>query len=154
MSALPRLDDPARLQELHGRMVEALLDGGGLHAIAELAARVAGGRVVVDLARDGLAATGGGGDGPPVRVPIVTGGEVVGTVSFHGEPSSGAADALHAAAMATLTYVALLRDEEPRDDTGARLVEAVWDAAPAAPARAVHLLGGSALVAVLGNTAT
>ncbi|WP_445151979.1 helix-turn-helix domain-containing protein [Baekduia sp. Peel2402] len=154
MSALPRLDDPARLQELHGRMVEALLDGGGLHAIAELAARVANGRVVVDLARDGLAATGGAGDGTPVRVPIVTGGEVVGTVSFHGEPSASAADALHAAAMATLTYVALLRDEEPRDDTGARLVEAVLDDAPDAAARIAHLTGGSALVALLGEAPT
>ena len=135
-------------------MVEALLDGGGLHAIAELAARVAGGRVVVDLARDGLAATGGAGDGTPVRVPIVTGGEVVGTVSFHGDPSARAADALHAAAMATLTYVALLRDEEPRDDTGARLVDAVLDDAPDAAARIAHLAGGSALVALLGEAPT
>lgn len=156
MSAVPRLGDPARLQELHGRMVEALLDGGGLHAIAGLAARAAGGRVVVDLARDGLAATGGAGDGTPVRVPIVTGGDVVGTVTLHGDPTVGeaAADALHAAAMATLTYVALLRDEEPRDDTGARLVEAVLDDAPGAAARAGAFAGGGALVALLGSSPT
>jgi hypothetical protein len=128
MSALPNLGDPARLQELHGRMVEALLAGGGLHAIAELTARAAGGRVVVDLVRDGIAATGGTGDGAPLRVPIITGGDVVGTVTRHGgEATPAAADALHAAAMATLTYVALLREDDP---TGARLVEAVLDGAP------------------------
>jgi hypothetical protein len=153
MSAVPVLSDAARLQELHGRMVEALLDGGGLHAIAELTARAAGGRVVVDLARDGLAATGGAGEGAPIRVPIVTGGDVVGTVTLFGEPTEDAADALHAAAMATLTYVALLRDEEPHDDTGARLVDAVLDDAPGAAARVAHLSGG-ALVVVLGPTPT
>ncbi|HWI72284.1 MAG TPA: hypothetical protein VNT55_10035, partial [Baekduia sp.] len=115
MSALP-LGDPARLQELHGRMVESLLDGGGLHAIADLAARAAGGRVVVDLSRDGLAASSGTGEGAPLRVPIVSGGEAVGVVTLFAAapPGAPAADALHAAAMATLTYVALLRDEEPR----------------------------------------
>jgi hypothetical protein len=149
MSALP-LGDPARLQELHGRMVESLLDGGGLHAIAELAARAAGGRVVVDLARDGLAASSGTGDGAPLRVPIVTGGEVVGTVTlFAPAPGAAAADALHAAAMATLTYIALLRDEAPRDDTGARVVAAVLDGATDAAARAdrAGLAGATALVA-------
>jgi hypothetical protein len=142
MSALPHLGDPARLQELHGRMVEALLAGGGLHAIAELTARAAGGRVVVDLVRDGIAATGGSGDGAPLRVPIITGGDVVGTVTRHGgDATPAAADALHAAAMATLTYVALLREDDP---TGARLVEAVLDGAPHATAH--H---GAALVAHL-----
>ncbi|HET6506582.1 MAG TPA: helix-turn-helix domain-containing protein [Baekduia sp.] len=154
MSAVPRLHDPSRLQELHGRMVQALLDGGGLHAVAELAARAAGGRVVVDLARDGLAATGGAGDGAPMKVPIVTGGDVVGTVTRHGEPGAGAADALHAAAMATLTYVALLRDDEPRDDTGARVVEAVLDDVADASARAAAYAGGSALVVLLGAAPT
>lgn len=156
MSALPHLGDPSRLQELHGRMVEALLDGGGLHAVAELAARAAGGRVVVDLARDGLAATGGAGDGAPMKVPIVTGGDVIGTVARHGEPAVGAvaADALHAAAMATLTYVALLRDDEPRDDTGARVVEAVLDGAAAASARTAAFAEGSALVALLDAVPT
>jgi hypothetical protein len=151
VSALPRLEDRSRLQELHGRMVEALLARGGLHAVAELAARAAGGRVVVDLARDGLAATGGAGDGAPLRVPIVTGGDVVGTVTRHGGRGAGpdAADALHAAAMATLTYVALLRDDEPRDDTGARVVEAVLDGAGDAGARAAAFAEGGALVAIL-----
>jgi PucR C-terminal helix-turn-helix domain len=152
VSAAPHRSDPARLQELHGRMVECLLDGGGLHAIAALAARAAGGRIVVDLARDGLAASSGAGDGAPLRVPIVTGGDVVGTVTLHGEPTPAAAEALHAAAMATLTYVALLRDEEPRDDTGARIVEALLDDAPAAAARTAPF--DHALVAVLGATPT
>jgi hypothetical protein len=126
--------DPARLQALHGRMVEALLDGGGLHAIARLAAQAAGGRVVVDLPREGLAAsTPGAGDGVALRVPITTGGEVVGTVALHregGAPPAAATEALHAAAMATLTYLALLREDEPRRDAGARLVEAVLDGLP------------------------
>jgi PucR C-terminal helix-turn-helix domain len=154
VSALPVLSDPARLQELHGRMVESLLDGGGLHALAGLAAKAAGGRVVVDLARDGLAASSGGAtasEGPLLRVPIVTGDEVVGTVTLHAEgvPGEGAADALHAAAMATLTYVALLRDEEPRDDTGARVVEALLDGTADAASRAARagLAESSALVA-------
>ena len=151
------LNDATRLQELHGRMVEALLDGGGLHAVADLAARAAGGRVVVDLAREGLAASSGTGDGAPLRVPIVTGGEAVGTVTLQTDTaapggataSAAAADALHAAAMATLTYVALVRDEPPRDDTGARVVAAVLDGAPDAHARAarVGLAGATALVA-------
>jgi hypothetical protein len=156
MSALPRLEDRARLQELHGRMVEALLAGGGLHAVAELAARAAGGRIVVDLAHAGLAATGGVGDGAPMKVPIVTGGDVVGTVTRHGGRGAGpdTADALHAAAMATLTYVALLREDEPRDETGARVVEAVLDDAPDAPARAAAFAEGGALVALLGRAST
>jgi hypothetical protein len=154
MSAVPRLEDRSRLQELHGRMVEALLDGGGLHAVAELAARAAGGRVVVDLSRDGLAATGGAGDGAPMKVPIVTGGDVVGTVTRHGGPGAGPStvDALHAAAMATLTYVALLRDDEPRDDTGARIVEAVLDGTADAAARAAPFADGGGLVATLDDT--
>jgi PucR C-terminal helix-turn-helix domain len=149
MSAIPH-HDPSRLQELHGRMVQALLDGGGLHAVAGLAARAAGGRVVVDLSRDGLAATGGSGEGAPVRVPIVTGGDFVGTVTLFGDPRGEAADALHAAAMATLTYLALMRDDEPRDETGARLVEAVLDDAADAVTGAAAFAGGGALVALVG----
>jgi hypothetical protein len=141
MSALEHTltSDPARLQALHGRMVEALLDGGGLHAIARLAAEAAGGRVVVDLPRDGLASsTPSGGDGVALRVPITTGGDVVGSVVLHrdgGAPPAAAADALHAAAMATLTYRALLVDDKPRHDAGARLVDAVLDGVPNAASK-------------------
>jgi hypothetical protein len=130
---------PARLQVLYGLMVQALLDGGGLHAIARLATDVAGGRVVVDLPHEGLASsTPGGGDGVALRVPITTGGEVVGTVALHrgaGAVPAAAADALHAAAMATLTYRALLRDDEPGHDAGARLVDAVLDGLPNAASK-------------------
>jgi hypothetical protein len=78
-------------------------------------------------------------DSTPLRVPIVTGGEAVGVVTlFAPAPGAAAADALHAAAMATLTYVSLLRDEEPRDDTGARVVAAALDGAADADARAAR----------------
>jgi hypothetical protein len=156
MSALEHAtlsSDPARLQALHGQMVEALLDGGGLHGIAQLAARAAGGRVVVDLPRDGLAASTPGAGDATLRVPITTGGEAVGTVTLHhdGPPPAQASDALHAAAMATLTYVALLREDEPRREPGARLVEAALDGAPPGSARlrAAGLEGAEALAARL-----
>jgi len=150
---LPR--GPARLQALHGRLVEALLEGGGLHALARLTAQAAGGRVVIDLPRDGLAAsTPGGGDAVVLRVPISAGGEVVGTVTLHGDgasPPEAAADALHAAAMATLTYVALLREEQPRPDPATRLVEALLDGLPDARTRlrAAGVDAGEALSAQL-----
>jgi hypothetical protein len=158
--ALPR--DPARLQALHGRMVEALLDGGGLHAVARLAARAAGGRVVIDLPHDGLAAATPGDPAEPValRVPITTGDDLIGSVALHrrpgaspapatGEDAPGSergdatADALHAAAMATLTYVALLREERPRHDPATRAVEAVLDGLPDAATR-LRAAGGEA----------
>ena len=146
--------DPVRLQALHGRMVEALLEGGGLHAVAQLASGAAGGRVVVDLSRDGLAAsTPGGGDAIAMRVPITAGTERIGSVTLHadGVPAPAAGDALHAAAMAALTYGALLREDDPRQDAGARLVDALLDGAPHAMARlrAAGLEAGEALVAAL-----
>jgi len=143
MSALEH-DTPARLQALHGRMVEALLAGDGLHAVARLAARTAGGRVVIDLPHDGLAAATPGDPADPValRVPITTGGDAIGGVALHraadatdAPPDGAAADALHAAAMATLTYVALLREQQPRQDPTTRAVEAVLDGLPDAATR-------------------
>jgi PucR family transcriptional regulator, purine catabolism regulatory protein len=146
--------DPTRVHALHGRMVEAMLEGGGLRAIARLAAQGAGGRVVIDLAHDVLAAsTPGDGDAVALSVPILAGPATIGTVSLHvdGPPSAGAADALHATVMAALTYVALRHGDDPRHDAGARLVDAVLDGAPHALARLreAGLEAGDALTAQL-----
>jgi hypothetical protein len=78
----------------------------------------------------------------------------VGSVALHvdgGPAGRVAGDALHAAAMATLTYRALLRDDEPPRDTGARLVNAVLDGSPGAAARlrAAGVEAGAALSAQL-----
>jgi hypothetical protein len=147
--------DPVRLQALHGEMVEALMAGGGLHAIADRAAQAAGGRVVVDLPREGLAAsTPGGGGAVALRVPVASGTEQIGSVTLYSDTTPTpppAADALHAAAMAALTYVALLRGDDPRLDAGARLVDALLDGAPHALAslRTAGFEPGAALAAAL-----
>jgi hypothetical protein len=153
------LSVPGRLQALHGRMVASLLDGGALPAIAQHAAEVAGGRVVIDLPHDGLAAsTPGDGEAIALRVPITTGGEAVGTVALHldGPAPEAAPDALHAAAMATLTYVALLREDDHREDAGSRLVAAALDGAPriAARLRAAGVEAGEALTVHLAPQRT
>jgi hypothetical protein len=148
--------DPVRLQALHGEMVQALMAGGGLHAIADRAAQAAGGRVVVDLPREGLAAsTPGGGDAVTLCVPVTSGSDRIGAVALYGDTTAPipaeAADALHAAAMAALTYVALLRGDDPRHDAGARLLDAVLDGAPHALAglRTAGFEPGHALAAAL-----
>ena len=49
------------LRELSTRMIEAVLDGEGLHGVAELAAAEAGGPVAIVLPSRGLAASAPGG---------------------------------------------------------------------------------------------
>ena len=121
--------DPGRLRAVHLRMVEAVLGGGGLGEVAELAAEAAGAPVAVVVPRLGAAVVSSGGEvgavrryvgercrGRPVPVPpgvtaeapIQSGGELLGGVLLLGEP--GVADAgefLQIAALAALTEVAI-----------------------------------------------
>ncbi len=56
-----------RLRTVHVRMVEAVLGGGGLGEVAELAAEAAGGPVAVIVPRLDAAVTSPGGAGPTCR---------------------------------------------------------------------------------------
>jgi sugar diacid utilization regulator len=123
---------PQRLRAVHLQMVEAVLGGGGLGEVAELAAEAAGAPVAVVVPRLGAAVVSPGATraelgalrryvgercrGRPVPVPsgvtaeapIQSGGELVGGVLLLGEP--GIADAgefLQIAALAALTEVAV-----------------------------------------------
>jgi hypothetical protein len=133
---------PQRLRSVHVRMVEAVLGGGGLGEVAELAAEAAGAPVAVVVPRLGAAVVSPGATraelgalrryvgercrGRPVPVPsgvtaeapIQSGGELVGGVLLLGEP--GIADAgefLQIAALAALTEVAVQGGRSEADRT-------------------------------------
>ncbi len=126
--------EPQSLRTVHQRMLEAVLGGGGLGEVAELAAEAVGAPVAIVVPRLDAAVTSPGvrtdvsalrryvlersrgRAGGPIPVPagvageapIQSGGEVVGGVLLLGEPSwPEAGDFLQIAALAALTEVAV-----------------------------------------------
>ncbi len=127
-----------RLRAVHLQMLDAVLTGDGLSAVADLAAGAAGGPVAVVVPRLGVAVVSDGGEGalPAVRryigeqgrgrvapvpaevvaeVPIASGDERIGGVVLlaPGRPEPEAVEFLHLAAVAALTEVAV---EEAREE--------------------------------------
>jgi len=127
-----------RLRAVHLQMLDAVLTGDGLAAVADLAAVAAGGPVVIVVPRLGVAAASSGGEGAlasvrryvgeagrgrvaPVpaevvaEVPIASGDERIGGVVLlqPGRPEPEAVEFLHLAAVAALTEVAV---EEAREE--------------------------------------
>jgi DNA-binding PucR family transcriptional regulator len=139
MTGRPDISPPAatslveRLRAVHLQMLDAVLTGDGLGAVAELAAEAAGGPVAVVVPRLGVAVVSGGGEAalPAIRryvteqrsvppevvaeVPIASGDERIGgVVLLHpGRPDPEAVEFLHLAAVAALTEVAV---EEAREE--------------------------------------
>jgi sugar diacid utilization regulator len=130
-----------RLRAVHLQMLDAVLTGDGLAAVAELAAEAAGGPVVIVVPRLGVAVATNGGEPalgsvrryigmhshPPrgrvvpvpseivAEVPIASGDERIGGVVLlqPGRPEPEAVEFLHLAAVAALTEVAV---EEAREE--------------------------------------
>jgi sugar diacid utilization regulator len=127
-----------RLRAVHLQMLDAVLTGDGLGAVAELAAEAAGGPVVVVVPRLGVAVSSPGGEahladirryvgdhgrarvvpvpaGVVAEVPIASGDERIGGVVLlePGRPEPDAVEFLHLAAVAALTEVAV---EEAREE--------------------------------------
>jgi DNA-binding PucR family transcriptional regulator len=129
-----------RLRAVHLEMVDAVLGGGGLARVAQLAADASGAAVAIVVPRLAAAACSRGGpaDLAPLRryvgerardrpaevpagvlaeVPIASGDEAIGSVLMLGDPgmpvSSEATEFLHLAAVASLTEVAV---EEAKDE--------------------------------------
>ena len=139
MTGRPEISPPAatslveRLRAVHLQMLDAVLTGDGLAAVADLAADAAGGPDAVVVPRLGVAVASAGGDAalPAVRryvveqksvppevvaeVPIASGDERIGgVVLLHpGRPDPEAVEFLHLAAVAALTEVAV---EEAREE--------------------------------------
>jgi hypothetical protein len=150
MTGRPDISPPAatslveRLRAVHLQMLDAVLTGDGLAAVADLAAEAAGGPVVVVVPRLGVAVASAGGEAalPAVRryvgthshpprgrvapvppeivaeVPIASGDERIGGVVLldPGRPEPEAVEFLHLAAVAALTEVAV--EEAYRIRTG------------------------------------
>jgi PucR family transcriptional regulator, purine catabolism regulatory protein len=127
-----------RLRAVHLQMLDAVLTGDGLAAVAALAADAAGGPVAIVVPRLGVAVASDGGEGglaavrryvgeqgrgrvAPVpgeivaEVPIASGDERIGGVVLlqPGRPEPEAVEFLHLAAVAALTEVAV---EEAREE--------------------------------------
>jgi sugar diacid utilization regulator len=127
-----------RLRAVHLQMLDAVLTGDGLGAVAALAADAAGGPVAIVVPRLGVAVASPGGEGvlgavrryvseqgrgrvAPVpgevvaEVPIASGDERIGGVVLlqPGRPEPEAVEFLHLAAVAALTEVAV---EEAREE--------------------------------------
>jgi hypothetical protein len=144
MPAEPHLTPPAatslveRLRAVHLQMLDAVLTGDGLAAVADLAAEAAGGPVAIVVPRLGVAVASDGGEPAlgsvrryvggqsqgrvaPVpaeivaEVPIASGDERIGGVVLldPGRPEPEAVEFLHLAAVAALTEVAV---EEAREE--------------------------------------
>jgi sugar diacid utilization regulator len=143
MRAEPESTSPAsslveRLRAVHLQMLDAVLTGDGLPAVATLAADAAGGPVAVVVPRLGVAVASDGGEAAlgavrrylgaqprgrmvPVpseivaEVPITSGDERIGGVVLlePGRPEPEAVEFLHLAAVAALTEVAV---EEAREE--------------------------------------
>jgi PucR family transcriptional regulator, purine catabolism regulatory protein len=147
MPAEPDFTPPAatslveRLRAVHLQMLDAVLTGDGLGAVAQLAADAAGGPVAIVVPRLGVAVTSSGGEGsldavrryvgtnshPPrgrvaavpaeivAEVPIASGDERIGGVVLlkPGLSEPEPVEFLHLAAVAALTEVAV---EEAREE--------------------------------------
>jgi hypothetical protein len=128
----------------HTAMLEALIAGEGLKAVAAIATQHAGGLVGIYVPRpgtdgaDGSAAeryvadlVGGGDPERPVEatdvVPIVCEGELQGAVVMLGEGGPDAGEYLRVAAVAALTGIAMLnaRDETARSLSASFLAELI-----------------------------
>ena len=122
------------MDDLHARMLAAVLGGHGLEGVAELAAAEAGGPVAIVLPARGLAAVAPdgratddlmayvgermrGADGEPpepvaLEAAVETGGEPIGAVLLLGSPNGRVAldrgEVLRTAAVASLTEVAVV----------------------------------------------
>ena len=130
-AAQPAAPSAPSLREVHQRMLEAVLGGGGLGEVAELAAEAAGAPVAIVVPRldAAVGSPGARADlaalrrfvversrGRPVPVPggvageapIQSGGELVGGVLLLGDPAvPEAGEFLQIAALAALTEVAV-----------------------------------------------
>jgi PucR family transcriptional regulator, purine catabolism regulatory protein len=144
MTGRPDISPPAatslveRLRAVHLQMLDAVLTGDGLAAVADLAAEAAGGPVVIVVPRLGVSVASAGGEAAlggvrryvgeqgrgrvvPVpaevvaEVPIASGDERIGGVVLlqPGRPEPEAVEFLHLAAVAALTEVAV---EEAREE--------------------------------------
>jgi PucR family transcriptional regulator, purine catabolism regulatory protein len=144
MPAEPDITPPAaaslveRLRAVHLQMLDAVLTGDGLAAVADLAAGAAGGPVAIVVPRLGVAVASSGGEPvlgavrryvgeqgrgrvAPVpgeivaEVPIASGDERIGGVVLiqPARPEPEAVEFLHLAAVAALTEVAV---EEAREE--------------------------------------
>jgi PucR C-terminal helix-turn-helix domain/GGDEF-like domain len=139
MTGRPDISPPAatslveRLRAVHLQMLDAVLTGDGLAAVADLAADAAGGPVAIVVPRLGAAVASPGADKalPAIRryvaeqrsvppdvvaeVPIASGDERIGGVVLldPGRPDPEAVEFLHLAAVAALTEVAV---EEAREE--------------------------------------
>ena len=144
MPAEPEFTPPAavslveRLRAVHLQMLDAVLTGDGLSAVAQLAAEAAGGPVAIVVPRLGVAVASPGGEaalsavrryvgdqgrnrvapvpaGIVAEVPITSGDERIGGVVLlePGRPEPEAVEFLHLAAVAALTEVAV---EEAREE--------------------------------------
>src|SRR5215208_1275814 len=144
MPAEPDFTPPAatslveRLRAVHLQMLDAVLTGDGLAAVADLAAEAAGGPVAIVVPRLGVAVASSGGERALVavrryvgeqrrgrvapvpaevvaEVPIASGDERIGGVVLlqPGRPEPEAVEFLHLAAVAALTEVAV---EEAREE--------------------------------------
>ena len=128
--AVPPAAGGPSLREVHQRMLEAVLGGGGLGEVAELAAAAAGAPVAIVVPRLDAAVSSPGARadlaalrryvlersrGRPVPVPagvageaaIQSGGDVIGGVLLLGEAVPEAGEFLQIAALAALTEVAV-----------------------------------------------
>lgn len=138
-------DEPARLHELHARMVDAVLSGDGMREVAQIAARRTGAPVAVvipslghelvepaDAAGDVLAILRPWVDGrlaghdpaapEPVvcDVPVASGDEPLGAIALlaGGDdlPQAELRGILHLAAMAAVTELALVEGRQQLED--------------------------------------
>jgi sugar diacid utilization regulator len=96
----------------HLEMVGAVLAGEGLERIAEIATAYAGAPVAIVVPRLGGARERP--DGVTAEVPIVTGGQQLGSVLLLGDGAPEAGEYMHMAAVAALTEVAVA---EAREET-------------------------------------
>jgi sugar diacid utilization regulator len=107
-------------------MVDAALAGAGIERIAELASAHVGRRVLVLVSEDSMSPEQPH-PAPELEVPIMSGGEAIGTVTMLGGDAAAAPDAaelLHIAALAAVTTLALEQAREhAAQQLGAGLID-------------------------------
>ena len=110
---IPAPDSLPSPRGAHLEMVGAVLAGEGLDRIAEIATSYAGAPVAIVVPR--LAGAGSERpEGVTAEVPIVTGGQQLGSVLLLGDGTPEAGEYMHMAAVAALTEVAVA---EAREET-------------------------------------